>query len=209
VIALALLTACDGSEAANDPGPAPGARHQEQVRAKVDELLRKDRTLDGSATGLRFAEPVRAVIPRWHFDPQVDGRTHEFGSFQGGCVDDWFTPTGSRRNTSATPNSPSGTRWPASATASSAESLRGEGSTARRSVSTSGMRAGPTLPGARCAIRIRRRPADAAPRGGATTVDRSDRAPLCAAVSISPDDAVSHRPDRPPPRGRATPIDLL
>ena len=90
--ALVLLAACGADEPANDPGPVPGPGHQDLVQEKADELLTKLSGANGVCTEFRFAEPVQDEVPKWHFDPQLQGQTSEFGNIAGWRVDYWYTP---------------------------------------------------------------------------------------------------------------------
>ena len=93
VLVFALLSGCTGGVSApNDPGPAPGADHQEQVRERVGRLLQENIEHKGTATNFRFAEPVLDNIPRWHFDPEIEGQPYQFGIISGWRVDFYFTP---------------------------------------------------------------------------------------------------------------------
>jgi hypothetical protein len=85
-----LASAC-GSGLAKDPGPAPGADHQVEVRAAIARVLGEKYRLDG-APACRFAEPVPDKVARWHFDPQVPGQPNAFGYAYGWRVDFWVTP---------------------------------------------------------------------------------------------------------------------
>jgi hypothetical protein len=87
---LPLLAACGG--AARDHGPAPDAEHQATVRAAVERMLGERHELDGTPA-CRFAAPVPDRVPRWHFEPEVEGKPHSFGNVYGWRVDVWVTPS--------------------------------------------------------------------------------------------------------------------
>ena len=55
--AFTLLASCAFEEKGNDPGPAPAADHQEQVGAKMFEILQR-RSPHGTPTNLRFTAPA-------------------------------------------------------------------------------------------------------------------------------------------------------
>ena len=85
-----LLSACSG-DPARDHGPAPGADHQSTVRAAMDRVLGARHELDGSPA-YRFAAPKQDRVARWLFEPEVEGRSHEFGYVYGWSVEFWVTP---------------------------------------------------------------------------------------------------------------------
>ena len=89
-VLLAAASACRGS-VTKDHGPPPGADHQATVRAVLDRVLDEPYRLDG-APDYRFAPPVPDRIARWHFEPQVEGRSHSFGYHHGWRVDFRVTP---------------------------------------------------------------------------------------------------------------------
>jgi hypothetical protein len=84
---LCLVSACGG----RDHGPPPDADHQTTVRAAMDRVLDGMYRLE-SPSEYRFAAPVQDKVARWHFEPQVDGQTHDFGYLYGWRVDFWVTP---------------------------------------------------------------------------------------------------------------------
>jgi hypothetical protein len=89
--AFTLLASCDFGEKGNDPGPAPAADHQEQVGAKMFQILQQ-RSPRGTPTALRFDAPVLDKVARWHFDVEIPGQAYEFGSVNGWKVEFWYTP---------------------------------------------------------------------------------------------------------------------
>jgi len=89
---LCALAACGAGAASNDPGPQPGAGHREIVRERVEAIDREQVSPGARATGFEIGAPVLDDIPRWHFEPETPGQSHEFASLRGWRVDFRYTP---------------------------------------------------------------------------------------------------------------------
>jgi hypothetical protein len=89
--AFALLSACEGGDTSNDPGPKPGADVESEVSSRIGQILQRNQPR-ASAKGFRFAQPKKDQVARWLFDPEEDARPHAFGYFTGWRIDFWYTP---------------------------------------------------------------------------------------------------------------------
>ena len=93
LLLLVSASACGGGRLPpKDPGPPPLADHQQQVRDLVERLLDAKYRLDGPST-YRFDAPAPGRVARWHFEPQIEGQSHQFGYEHGWCVEFRVTPS--------------------------------------------------------------------------------------------------------------------
>ena len=89
-LCVLLATAACGRSRAH--GPAPAADHQATIRAAMDRVLDEHYRLE-APSAYRFAAPAPDRVARWLFDPEVEGRHHEFGYRYGWRVEFWVTPS--------------------------------------------------------------------------------------------------------------------
>lgn len=85
-----VMAACSGN-AELDPGPAPAAGYQHEIRTAVARVLEAHYEL-AQPPDCRFASPQPGSVARWHWEPQTDGYVHSLGNVRGWCIDFWFTP---------------------------------------------------------------------------------------------------------------------
>ena len=89
LLLLPLLAACHREP--KDYGPPPQAGHQELVRAAMDRVFDARYRLE-QPSDYRFAAPAQDRVAYWLFEPQQDGRSHQFGYLYGWCVAFHVTP---------------------------------------------------------------------------------------------------------------------